>query len=78
MRRQRQASGGNGRTGDHGRGAVGRDTASAARNGAEVTAPHPAFPTTAGPGMTPQALLALQRDAGNAATARALRGRLPA
>ncbi|MCZ0997160.1 hypothetical protein O1M63_02075 [Streptomyces mirabilis] len=28
--------------------------------------------------MTPQALLALQRDAGNAATARALRGRLPA
>ncbi|MFJ1608769.1 hypothetical protein ACIOHS_36280 [Streptomyces sp. NPDC088253] len=28
--------------------------------------------------MTPQTLLALQRDAGNAATARALRGRLPA
>ncbi|MFD8216648.1 hypothetical protein ACFV2U_23575, partial [Streptomyces sp. NPDC059697] len=77
MRRQRQASGGNGRAGDHGRGAVGRDTASVARNGTEVTASHPASPTT-GPGMTPQALLALQRDAGNAATARALRGRLPA
>ncbi|MFF3580834.1 hypothetical protein [Streptomyces mirabilis] len=77
MRRQRQASGGNGRAGDHGRGAVGRDTASATRNGAEVTTPHPAFPTT-GPGMTPQALLALQRDAGNAATTRALRGRPPA
>lgn len=77
MRRQRQASGGNGRTGDHGRGAVGRDTASAARSGAEVTAPHLASPTP-GPGMTPQALLALQRNAGNAATARALRGRLPA
>ncbi|MFJ5271104.1 hypothetical protein [Streptomyces sp. NPDC088358] len=80
MRRQRQTSGGNGGardrgTGDRGRAPIGADPS--ARSGGAAPAAHPLSATTA-PGVTPQALLALQRTAGNAATARALRGRSPA